>query len=90
MVLRGKTTCLDVRYYGRKRRKPAWRGLPRVSPRRAYQGLFLVFGGVGGGALEDRAGLNKSIKTIAYATQLAQGTSLKQGAMDLPIDQTID
>jgi hypothetical protein len=52
--------------------------------------LFLVFGGVGGGALEDRAGLNKSIKTIAYATQLAQGTSLKQGAMDLPIDQTID
>jgi hypothetical protein len=47
-VLRGKTTCLDLRCYGRKRRKPAWRGLPKVSPRRAYQGLFLVFGGEGG------------------------------------------
>jgi hypothetical protein len=47
-VLRGKTTCLDLRCYGRKRRKPAWRGLPKVSPRRAYQGLFLAFGGEGG------------------------------------------
>jgi hypothetical protein len=54
-VLRGKTTCLDLRCYGRKRRKPAWRGLPGVSPRRAYRGLFLVFGGQGG--IRTRGGL---------------------------------
>jgi len=65
-VLRGKTTCLDLRCYGRKRRKPAWRGLPKVSPRRAYQGLFWL--------LADRADLTKSIKTVGYATQQAQGT----------------